>query len=205
MFKVIIWASDGSDHADQALDYARGLAEADSTPLIALHVKEVTFGRGGGYPVLVEEEEVEQKIQRQVKELQDGGLNATYEHVGTTAGGAAHAIADAAQEAGADVDGDRQTGDFVWYDHNAYLVGDAEMLEDVVTDDRFRAYATVGEISNTLRRVWGEYRETSTIRSTGFTRFLHDGQDLILLILKNLANPVPKQPTARALRDCNSR
>jgi methylmalonyl-CoA mutase N-terminal domain/subunit len=25
------------------------------------------------------------------------------------------------------------------------------------------AYATVGEISNALRRVWGEYRETSTI------------------------------------------
>jgi methylmalonyl-CoA mutase N-terminal domain/subunit len=25
------------------------------------------------------------------------------------------------------------------------------------------AYATIGEISNTLRRVWGEYRETSTI------------------------------------------
>jgi methylmalonyl-CoA mutase N-terminal domain/subunit len=24
-------------------------------------------------------------------------------------------------------------------------------------------YATVGEISNRLRRVWGEYRETSTI------------------------------------------
>jgi len=24
-------------------------------------------------------------------------------------------------------------------------------------------YATVGEISNTLRRVWGEYRETSTV------------------------------------------
>jgi methylmalonyl-CoA mutase N-terminal domain/subunit len=25
------------------------------------------------------------------------------------------------------------------------------------------SYATVGEISNRLRRVWGEYRETSTI------------------------------------------
>ena len=25
------------------------------------------------------------------------------------------------------------------------------------------AYATVGEISNTLREIWGEYRETSTI------------------------------------------
>jgi hypothetical protein len=43
----------------------------------------------------------------------------------------------------ADVDGDRQTGDYVFYDHNAFLSGDEEMLEDVVTDDRFRAYATV--------------------------------------------------------------
>jgi len=25
------------------------------------------------------------------------------------------------------------------------------------------SYATVGEISNTLREIWGEYRETSTI------------------------------------------
>ena len=25
------------------------------------------------------------------------------------------------------------------------------------------SFATVGEISNTLRRVWGEYKETSTI------------------------------------------
>jgi methylmalonyl-CoA mutase N-terminal domain/subunit len=25
------------------------------------------------------------------------------------------------------------------------------------------AYATVGEISDTLRRIWGEYRETSTV------------------------------------------
>jgi methylmalonyl-CoA mutase N-terminal domain/subunit len=25
------------------------------------------------------------------------------------------------------------------------------------------AYATVGEISNALREIWGEYRETSTI------------------------------------------
>jgi len=28
MFKVILWASDGSEHADRALDYARKLAEA---------------------------------------------------------------------------------------------------------------------------------------------------------------------------------
>ena len=45
-------------------------------------------------------------------------------------------------------------------------------LEQVATTDEnllprilecVEAYATVGEISNTLRRVWGEYRETSTV------------------------------------------
>jgi nucleotide-binding universal stress UspA family protein len=103
MFKGIIWASDGSEHADRALDYARGLAEASSARLLALHVKEITVGRGGGYPVQVDEEEVEQKIQGQVKDLKDAGLNADYEQHGTTAGGAAHAIAAAAKDAGAEV------------------------------------------------------------------------------------------------------
>jgi hypothetical protein len=43
----------------------------------------------------------------------------------------------------ASVDGDRQTGDFVIYEHNAFLMGTTEMLEDVVTDDRIRVYGTV--------------------------------------------------------------
>jgi nucleotide-binding universal stress UspA family protein len=103
MFKVIIWASDGSEHADRALDYARGLAEASSARLIVVHVKEIIAGRAGGYPVQVDEEEVEHKIQGQVKDLKDAGLNVSFEEHGTTAGGAAHAIADAAKEAGADL------------------------------------------------------------------------------------------------------
>jgi nucleotide-binding universal stress UspA family protein len=101
MFDVIIWASDGSEHADRALEYAGGLAEADGSRLIALHVKEVTLGRAGGYPVQVDEEEVEQKVQRQAHDLKDSGIDAAYEERGTTAGGAAHAIADAAKDAGA--------------------------------------------------------------------------------------------------------
>jgi nucleotide-binding universal stress UspA family protein len=100
---AIIWASDGSEHADRALDYARGLAEASSARLIIVHVKEIIAGRAGGYPVQVDEEEVEQKIQGQVKDLKDAGLNVSFEEHGTTAGGAAHAIADAAKEAGADL------------------------------------------------------------------------------------------------------
>jgi nucleotide-binding universal stress UspA family protein len=103
MFKVIIWASDGSEHADRALEYARGLAEASSARLIVVHVKEIIVGRGGGYPVQADEEEVEQRVQRQAKDLQDAGLNASYEPCGASAGGAAHAIADAASDAGADL------------------------------------------------------------------------------------------------------
>jgi nucleotide-binding universal stress UspA family protein len=103
MFKNIVWASDGSQHADRALECARGLADGGSARLIGLHVKEITVGRGGGYPVQVDEEEVERKIQNQVKDLKDAGLDASYEQMGATAGGAAHAIADAAKDSGADL------------------------------------------------------------------------------------------------------
>lgn len=103
MFKTIIWATDGSEHANRALDLARGLAEASSAKLIAVHVKEITVGRGAGYPVLYDEAEIEKQIQEQASELKSAGLDASYDQRGTTAGGAAHAIADAATEAGADL------------------------------------------------------------------------------------------------------
>jgi nucleotide-binding universal stress UspA family protein len=101
MFEVIIWASDGSDHADRALDCARELAEKYSARLVAVHVREITLGRSGGYPVQLDEEEVEQKIQGQAKDLKDAGITASYEQLGATAGGAAHALADAANQTGA--------------------------------------------------------------------------------------------------------
>ena len=40
MFKVIIWATDGSSGAEQALPYAKGLAQADGARLIVVHVNE---------------------------------------------------------------------------------------------------------------------------------------------------------------------
>jgi nucleotide-binding universal stress UspA family protein len=103
MFKVIMSASDGSEHADRALECARGLAEEGSSRLLVVHVRELTVGRGGAYPVQTNEDEVEQKIQGQVKELTDAGVDASYQQLGTTAGGAAHAIAEAAKDAGADL------------------------------------------------------------------------------------------------------
>src|SRR4029078_6350098 len=58
MFTVIIWGSDGSEHADRALAYARTLAEATSARLVAVHVKENTLGRGGGEPRKADTDEV---------------------------------------------------------------------------------------------------------------------------------------------------
>lgn len=103
MFKTIVWASDGSEHASRALELARGLAEASSAKLVAIHVKEISVGRAGGYPLFFDEEEIERQIQDQVEGLKAAGLDASYEQKGTTAGGAAHVIADAAAEANADL------------------------------------------------------------------------------------------------------
>ena len=77
MFKVIIWATDGSSGAEQALPFAKGLAQANGARLIVVHVKEITAGRGGGYPVNVDEDEVQAAIRKQVEDLKQEGLDAT--------------------------------------------------------------------------------------------------------------------------------
>jgi nucleotide-binding universal stress UspA family protein len=42
MFKVIIWATDGSSGAEQALPLAKGLAQANGARLVVVHVDEST-------------------------------------------------------------------------------------------------------------------------------------------------------------------
>jgi nucleotide-binding universal stress UspA family protein len=103
MFKLIFWATDGSEHADRALEYARQLAEASSAELVAAHVREFSAGRSPGYPVHVDEGEIETKIEAQANELKDSGINVRLERLEGTAGGAAHAIADLAAADGADL------------------------------------------------------------------------------------------------------
>lgn len=102
MFTTIVWATDGSDAADQALPYAKALAEGVGHELVAVHSKEVFHGRAAGYPVLADEEELEAKIVRQVAEAREAGLDARLELVGDVPG-TAHMIADAALRLGADM------------------------------------------------------------------------------------------------------
>jgi nucleotide-binding universal stress UspA family protein len=65
MFRVIVWATDGSSAADQALPYVKSLAQTDRSRLVVVHVDEFGVGRGGGYSLYVDEAEVQAGIRRQ--------------------------------------------------------------------------------------------------------------------------------------------
>ena len=105
MFKKVIWATDGSESADRALPLARTLASESEAPLVVVYCEEFTLpGKGGGsLPVHANEEEVEEKIQRQVAELSGDGLHATLEMDKSKVGNAAHVIADIAVRQQADL------------------------------------------------------------------------------------------------------
>ena len=101
MFKTIIWATDGSEAADNALPYAKTLVEPGGE-LVVVHANEVFVGRAGGYPVLADETELEHKIRRQVDELRIEGVDATFKLVTGMYADPAHTIAEIADELGAD-------------------------------------------------------------------------------------------------------
>jgi nucleotide-binding universal stress UspA family protein len=105
VFNKVIWATDGSDAADRALPLARGLASESGAPLLVVYCEEFTLpGKGGGsLPLHANEEELEEKLQRQVSELSADGVRATLEMDKTKVGGAAHVIADIAAREHADL------------------------------------------------------------------------------------------------------
>jgi nucleotide-binding universal stress UspA family protein len=105
VFNKVIWATDGSEAADRALPLARTLASESNAPLLVVYCEEFTLpGKGGGsLPVHANEEEVEEKIQRQVSDLSGDGLHATLEMDKSKVGGAADVIADIAAREQADL------------------------------------------------------------------------------------------------------
>lgn len=103
MFKTILWATDGSDTAARALPFALGLAESADAKLVVVHAREIFVGRGGGFPVLADENDLRERIARQVKDLKSEGVDATFV-VRTCAGNhAARVIAEIAEEVEADL------------------------------------------------------------------------------------------------------
>jgi nucleotide-binding universal stress UspA family protein len=103
MFETILWATDGSDTAGAALPYALRLAEQADAHLVVAHVREIIAGRGGGYPVLADEEDVRVRIRSQVEELGSAGVDASLVIRTCTVGHVAKTLACIAREVEADV------------------------------------------------------------------------------------------------------
>jgi nucleotide-binding universal stress UspA family protein len=105
MFNKILWATDGSEPADLALPYVRALAGEHDASVVLVHVEQITVGpMAGGYPLYVAEDEIKAKITKQAAGLVEAGVGASVKFARcTTTSGAAHAIAEAAEEEHADL------------------------------------------------------------------------------------------------------
>lgn len=105
MFNKIIWATDGSEHADRALELAKSLVSGDGGELVALHSVEVLAGPGsrGAFPEDPADDELQAKISKQVSDLVQQGVRAELKVVQGGVTGAAHTIARVAEQEGADL------------------------------------------------------------------------------------------------------
>jgi nucleotide-binding universal stress UspA family protein len=104
MFKTVIWATDGSETADEALPYAKKLVASSGGTLCVVHAEEHFYGgKSGGYPVLADEEDLKAKIRSQVGELRADGFETTLQIVLGHPGQSAHAITEFARDHHADV------------------------------------------------------------------------------------------------------
>lgn len=104
MFKNIVWATDGSEHADRALEFATQIARGDGAAVLAVHVVEQLASlRVAGSDARVDEKQIERKIDEQVGALRsEHGLRASTSFT-ATAGNVAKRIAEVSHEAGADL------------------------------------------------------------------------------------------------------
>ena len=104
MFTNILWATDGSQQADRALDYAIQIAQHDHTQLHVVHVVEkLVAGRIAGQNVSLREPDVVAKIRAQAEGVRARGITPTLHVVAEASGHVAGRIAEVADESGADL------------------------------------------------------------------------------------------------------
>ena len=102
MYTTIIWATDGSEGADLALEDAARLARLFDARLLAVHCDERLTGRAMGWPANPDEPELRTKIHDQVASLRDEGLDAEL-IVRRTHRAPAVLVAEVAKRTGADL------------------------------------------------------------------------------------------------------
>jgi len=103
MFSKIVLALDGSEPSDRVIPVAKGVAETGTARIDIVHVREVIAGRAGGHTARADEDDLEQRVRAQAKELAEAGFD-THLHIESTVGGGpGHVIADVARTVGADL------------------------------------------------------------------------------------------------------
>lgn len=104
MFKAIVLALDGSETAKRGIPIAVELAKESKGKIVIAHVEERMATKGRA-PVKTDEDEVQKELQGLAKDLEGDGIEASIELGDVMAGGSgvAHAIADIAEKANADL------------------------------------------------------------------------------------------------------
>lgn len=105
MFTNIVWATDGSEHAERALGYATAIADREGAQLHVVHIVEkLVSGRVAGQNVFVNEDEMDARIREQARQIAaQHGVKATVHMTPSGAGHVADRIADIATDTGADL------------------------------------------------------------------------------------------------------
>lgn len=101
MFKNIVLAVDGSDHADRAVPIAAELANLAGGNVIVLHVREHDMTRGQLWE-LETEDEANTVVKHAVDEIKKAGAAADGEVIRTAHGKVAEALVDSARDHKAD-------------------------------------------------------------------------------------------------------
>lgn len=104
MFKNIVWASDGSEHADRAYGYACALALAHRSHLHVVHVIEkLVGGRSTGENMFLDEDRIRAKVDGQATQAREQGIQTSFHAEATLGSDLAHQIATIADGAGAEL------------------------------------------------------------------------------------------------------
>ena len=105
MFKKVIWATDGSEHADGAMPLAVQAAGGDGAELHVVHVVEKLVGpRAANLDAFANEDEIKAKVERQAKAIAaQNGLKTSIDIVVGLGNRIGDRIAEIAQDSGADL------------------------------------------------------------------------------------------------------
>ena len=104
MFETIVWATDGSEIASEALPALTELALGHDSSIVVVHVNQrFRGGRFGGGPLLADEDELLAKITQQVADLREAGLEATLQVEASDKHNVAALVAQTARELDADL------------------------------------------------------------------------------------------------------